>query len=71
MLTVAVAACFLCCDAARAERPDNPGGGNGGGNSGVIYFGFDGQLYTINADGSDTTVVAGYLGGQGCLADGP
>lgn len=66
-----VTACLLCCPAVSAKKPDKPGGGNGGGGGdggGVIYFIYQGELYTMDDDGTDIAPVAGldtYYGASG------
>jgi hypothetical protein len=67
VLVTALAVLAFSIAPAQAKKPDNPGGGNGGGPGqnvgGLIYFRFDTDIYTMNDDGSDMTVVASYPDG--------
>ena len=73
LMTAAVAITIaLFCFTAQGKKPDKPGGGNGGGGGdvgagqnggGVIYFRFDNELFTMNDDGSDVTLVTGFPAG--------
>ena len=71
ILLVAIAACLICCATTEAERGGKGGGGGGGGGGdgagqnggGVIYFSYEGDLYTMKDDGSAVTHVAGFPAG--------
>ncbi len=65
-LVIAVAVGLLCCAVAFAGKPAKPPGSNGGG---VIYFSWNGKLYTMNDEGSDVTLVAGFPYGYGAWGD--
>jgi hypothetical protein len=58
-MVIAAAIGLFCCLEANAKKPPAPEepGNNGGG---VIYFRYDGDMYTMNDDGSGILPVAGY-----------
>ena len=56
-LAIAVAIGLLCSAVALAGKPSTPPGSNGGG---VIYFSWNGDLYTMNDDGSKVVQVADF-----------
>jgi hypothetical protein len=76
-LSLTAAACLLCFTIAQAKKPDKPGGGGGGGGGGgpgqngggVIYFIYEGDLYTMNDDGSDPTPVSEFPEGYRTSGD--
>ena len=61
-LAVAMAACLLCATRAEAKKPKNPPGGGGGPDNnsatGVIYFRYEDQVWTMSSDGSAKTPLA-------------
>jgi len=62
-LAIAVAIGLVCSAAALAAKPNKPPGGQdppGSNGGGVIYFSWNGDLYTMNDDGSGIEVVAGF-----------
>ncbi len=69
-----IAAVLLGCGFASAAPPPGKGGGGGGGGAGsngggVIYFRYEGDLYTMNDDGSGIGPVAGLARGYGAWRD--
>ena len=62
-IAIAVAIGLFCCSEATAKKPPKPPGDDGGNGGGVIYFTYDGDLYTMNDDGSGILPVAGYPDG--------
>lgn len=62
-LAIAVAIGLMFSAAALVAKPTKPPGGQdppGSNGGGVIYFTWNMQLYTMNDDGSDVTLVAGF-----------
>ena len=57
-MVIAVTIGLFCCLEANAKKPPPDEPGNNGG--GVIYFRYDGDMYTMNDDGSGILPVAGY-----------
>jgi hypothetical protein len=60
-IVIAVAVGMFCCLEVDAKRPPPDEPGNHGG--GVIYFRYDGGMYTMSDDGSGILPVAGYPAG--------
>lgn len=74
MVVTIIAALAFSIASTQAKKPDNPGGGNGGGNGGggnvsgqhgggVIYYRYGGEIYSMNDDGSGVAVVSGFPDG--------
>jgi hypothetical protein len=72
-IAIAAAIALFCCSASLAKKPPKPPGGGGGGpgnnGGGVIYFSYEGDLYTMNDDGSGVAEVTGFNSYYGVWGD--
>ena len=62
-IIIAAAIGLLCCLEANAKKPPKPPPEPGSNGGGVIYIRYDGDMYTMNDDGSGILSVAGYPDG--------
>ena len=72
-LSVVLGAMLLLPAFSLAKKPDNPGGGGGGGGEGdgggVIYFSWDGDIHSMNDDGTGITMLTNFPYGYGSCGD--